>query len=106
MADLRDLLRDAVGTVSRGRYGEQDPYVLALAQARSLGYPAPGSSADEGEAQRYMAAKLAAERWGGIVPLVMNPLHEAVLSWVAEGEGSPSLKRLLAGYRGTWEARQ
>jgi hypothetical protein len=51
-----------------------------------------------------MASKLAAERMGGFVPLITNPLHEAVLSWFAEGEGSPSLDRLLAGYRGVFDA--
>ena len=52
-----------------------------------------------------MASRLAAERFGKWLPYVTNPLHEAVLSWVSEGEGSPSLKRLLAGYRGAKEAK-
>ena len=107
MANLGDLLRDsAVGkAMFNARYGEQDPYALAIQQAQSLGYPSPGASTDEGEAQRYMASRLAAERFGKWLPYVTNPLHEAVLSWVSEGEGSPSLKRLLAGYRGAKEAK-
>lgn len=105
MATLRDLIRQSpVASAAFGaRYGERDPYVLAVQQAEQLGYPVPGASTDEGEAQRYMASKLAAERLG-VIPLLTNPLHEAVLSWFAEGEGGPSLKRLLAGYRGAFDA--
>ena len=101
MPNLRDLIRDsAVASKMFGaRYGEQDPYVLAVQQAKELGYPSPGAEADVGEAQRYQASKLAAERYG-VLPLLTNPLHEAVLSWAAEGEGGPNLKRLDAGYRG------
>ena len=87
----------------QGRYGERDPHTLAIEQADALGYPQPGATTDEGEAQRYAASNLAAERMGPL-PLVTNPLHEALLSWFAEGEGSPSLKRLQAGYRGTFDA--
>jgi hypothetical protein len=107
MADLRDLLRDSsVGKAMFGaRYGEQDPYVLAIEQAKVLGYPTPGAATDEGEAQRYMASRLAAERFGRWLPLITNPFHEAVLSWISEGEGKPSLKRLIAGYRGANEAK-
>ena len=105
MASLGDLIRDtSLAKAMFGmRYGEQDPYTLAIQKAESLGYPQPGSSSDEGEAQRYMSAKLAAERMGPI-PLITNPLHEAVLSWVSEGEGHPSMKRLMAGYRGALDA--
>jgi len=105
MPNLADLLRDsALGKAMTGaRYGERDPYVEATREATSLGYPQPGATADEGEAQRYMASKLAAGRMGPL-PLLTNPLHEAALSWFAEGEGKPSLKRLLAGYRGTFDA--
>lgn len=105
MASLADLIRDSslAKSMFGARYGAEDPYALAIQNAASLGYPAPGAEADEGEAQRYMASKLAAERMGP-VPLLTNPLHEAALSWFAEGEGKPSLKRLLAGYRGTMDA--
>lgn len=108
MASLRDLIRASpVANASFGaRYGEQDPYVLAIQQAKTLGYPTPGAATDEGEAQRYQASKLAAERMGYIVPLLTNPFHEAVLSWFSEGEGSPSIKRLLAGYRGALDAKE
>ena len=104
MASLDDIIRDsAVGrAMFQARYGAEDPYVVALRDAPALGYPVPGASGDEGEAQRYAASKLAAERYG-LLPLLTNPLHEAVLSWFAEGEGKPSLKRLLAGYRGAME---
>lgn len=108
MASLRDLIRQSpVADAAFGaRYGEQDPYTLAIQTASQLGYPVPGASTDEGEAQRYQASKLAAERLGYIVPLLTNPLHEAVLSWFSEGEGSPSIKRLLAGYRGAFDAKE
>jgi hypothetical protein len=106
MADLGDLIRDTpiAKAMFGARYGAEDPYVLAIQRAKALGYPVPGAAADEGEAQRYMASRLAAERFGKFLPLITNPVHEAVLSWVSEGEGSPSLKRLLAGYRGVSEA--
>ncbi len=106
MASVADLLRDsAVGKAMFGaRYGQQDPYALAIEHAKELGYPAPGAATDVGEAQRYMASKLAAERFGAALPLVTNPLHEALLSWFSEGEGSPSMSRLGAGIRGTLDA--
>mgnify|MGYP003501302991 CR=1 FL=1 len=88
------------------RYGETDPHAEAIRIAPELGYPNPGGAQDVGEAQRYAASELAAERYGGIVPLITNPLHEAVLSWFAEGEGSPSLARLMAGYRGAFDATE
>jgi hypothetical protein len=99
---LADLIRDSsvAALATEGRYGEQDPYTLALGSAQGLGYPVPGSTADEGEAQRYEASRLGAQRLG-MLPLVTNPLHEALLSWFAEGEGKPSMKRLQAGFRGT-----
>ena len=106
MPSLMDMLRDSpVGqAMFRARYcQEQDPHTLAIQQADQLGYPQPGATADEGEAQRYAASSLGAERMGPL-PLLTNPLHEAALSWFAEGEGRPSLKRLLAGYRGTFDA--
>lgn len=105
MPNLRDLIRASpVASASFGaRYGDQDPYLLAIQNAKQLGYPIPGSESDQGEAQRYYASKLAAERLGPL-PLITNPLHELLLSWVSEGEGSPSLGRLLAGYRGTFDA--
>lgn len=105
MASLGDLIRDSAlaKQMFGARYGEADPYAEAINQAPTLGYPVPGASSDEGEAQRYMASKLAAERMG-LIPLITNPIHEAVLSWFAEGEGKPSLKRLQAGYRGTFDA--
>ena len=105
MPNLSDLIRDsAVAKHMFGaRYGEQDPYVLAVQQAAALGYPSPGAQGDVGEAQRYQASRLAAERYG-VLPLLTNPLHEAVLSWAAEGENGPNLKRLEAGYRGAEDA--
>jgi hypothetical protein len=108
MANLGDLLRDSTlgKAMFSARYGKADPYILAIEKAKELGYPVPGAQEDIGQAQRYMASKIAAERMGGIVPLVTNPLHEAVLSWFAEGEGKPSLKRLLAGYRGVFDAAE
>ena len=107
MANLLDLIRDSdVAKAAFGaRYGEQDPYTLAIQQAQGLGYPQPGSTNDVGEAQRYQSSRLAAERYG-LLPLLTNPLHEAALSWFSEGEGSPSLARLQAGYRGTFDALQ
>lgn len=107
MATLGDLIRDSAVAkqMLAGRYGEADPYLLAIQQAAQLGYPSPGAPTDEGEAQRYQSSKLAAERFGPL-PLLTNPLHEALLSWFAEGEGKPSLKRLLAGYRGALDAAQ
>lgn len=105
MANLGDLLRDsAVGkSMFSARYGAQDPHALAIQLAPLLGYPNPGGTQDVGEAQRYAASKLAAERYGALLPLLTNPLHEAALSWFAEGEGAPSLKRLMAGYRGAFD---
>ena len=105
LGELLERVRDSdVAKAAFGaRYGERDPYVLATQEAQSLGYPQPGASGDVGEAQRYEASKLAAERYG-ILPLLTNPLHEGALSWFAEGEGKPSLDRLLAGYRGTFDA--
>lgn len=105
MPTIQDLIRDsAIGKAMFGsRYGDRDPYVEAIKAAESLGYPVPGDARDVGEAQRYMASKLAAERYGPL-PLLTNPIHEAALSWFAEGEGRPSLDRLLAGYRGTFDA--
>lgn len=105
MATLLDLIRDSsLAKEAFGlRYGVDDPYAKAIQSAQSLGYPQPGASNDEGEAQRYEASHAAAKRYG-ILPLVTNPLHEAVLSWISEGEGRPSLKRLMAGYRGTFDA--
>jgi len=107
MARLSDLIRDSpvAKAMFGARYGAEDPYTLAIQNAAALGYPSPGAEADEGEAQRYMASKLAAERMGP-VPLITNPLHEAALSWFAEGEGRPSLKRLMAGYRGALDAME
>jgi hypothetical protein len=105
MPSLREMIRDSplAGQMFAARYGEADPYVLATQQAGQIGYPVPGSTNDVGEAQRYMSSNLAAEKYG-VLPLLTNPLHEAALSWVAEGEGKPSLARLLAGYRGTFDA--
>src|SRR3989304_499271 len=105
MASLSDLIRDSpvAKAMFGARYGAADPRTLAYEQAASLGYPAPGAEGDEGEAARYMASKLAAERMGP-VPLITNPLHEAALSWFSEGGGKPSLKRLMAGYRGALDA--
>lgn len=105
MATLRDLIRQSpVASAAFGaRYGEQDPHRLAIEKASELGYPQPGASTDQGEAQRYAASYLAAQRLG-LLPLITNPIHEALLSWGAEGEGSPSLDRLQAGYRGTFDA--
>lgn len=102
---IRDLIRDsAIGKAMFGaRYGEQDPHRLAIEKADELGYPQPGATDDQGEAQRYAASYLAAQRLG-VLPLITNPIHEALLSWGAEGEGSPSLDRLQAGYRGTFDA--
>lgn len=105
MASIRDLIRDSViGQAMFGaRYGEQDPHRLAIEKADELGYPQPGATTDQGEAQRYAASYLAAQRMG-VLPLITNPIHEAVLSWGAEGEGRPSMDRLMAGYRGTFDA--
>jgi len=105
MATLADLIRDSdlAKRMFSARYGEADPYVQASQQAPALGYPVPGASADEGQAQRYVSSNLAAQRYG-LLPLITNPLHEALLSWVSEGEGKPSMKRLQAGYRGTFDA--
>ena len=105
MATLLDLIRDSevAKRATSARYGADDPYVRAIQSAKSLGYPVPGASNDEGEAQRYEASHAAAKRYG-VLPLITNPLHEAVLSWISEGEGHPSLKRLMAGYRGTFDA--
>lgn len=101
---LADIIRDSslAKSMFQGRYGEQDPYVLALQSAPRLGYPVPGASTDIGEAQRYEASRLAAQKYGAL-PLLTNPLHEAVLSWFSEGEGRPSWDRLQAGYRGAFE---
>ena len=85
------------------RYGEQDPYVLAVQKAKDLGYPNPGGAGDVGQAQRYMSSYLAAQKYG-ILPLLTNPLHEALLSWFSEGEGEPNINRLDAGYRGAMDA--
>jgi hypothetical protein len=105
VANLADLIRDsALAKEAFGlRYGADDPYAKAIQSAKGLGYPQPGATNDEGEAQRYEASHAAAKRYG-LLPLVTNPLHEAVLSWISEGEGRPSLKRLMAGYRGTFDA--
>lgn len=105
MANLADLIRDsALAKQAFGaRYGEDDPHVRAIQSAKGLGYPQPGATTDVGEAQRYEASRAAAKRYG-LLPLVTNPIHEAVLSWISEGEGRPSLKRLMAGYRGTFDA--
>ena len=105
MATLADLIRDSslAQRIYAARYGREDPEVLAIRNAKALGFPQPGSSADEGEAKRYESSRLAAERFGPL-PLFTNPIHELLLSWFAEGEGSPSLKRLLAGYRGAGDA--
>lgn len=105
MPTIGDLIRDTklAKAMFGARYGEKDPYLEAVKNARQLGYPVPGSTADQGQAQRYESSKLAAERYGAL-PLITNPLHEALLSWVSEGEGSPSLDRLMAGYRGTFDA--
>lgn len=105
MPTIRDLIRDSViGQAMFGaRYGEQDPHRLAIEKADELGYPQPGATTDQGEAQRYAASYLAAQRMG-VLPLITNPIHEAVLSWGAEGEGRPSMDRLMAGYRGTFDA--
>lgn len=105
MSNLADLIRDSklAKSMFGARYGDADPYVLATQQAAQLGYPSPGAASDVGEAQRYMSSKLAAERYG-ILPLLTNPIHEALLSWGAEGEHGPNLKRLDAGYRGTFDA--
>ena len=105
MPSFADWLRDSAiaKQMFSARYGEQDPYVLATQNASQLGYPSPGATADVGEAQRYEASRLAAQKYG-ILPLLTNPLHEAILSWGAEGENGPNLKRLNAGYRGTFDA--
>jgi hypothetical protein len=105
MPTIADLIRDSpIGrAMFAARYAEQDPHQLAVSRAADLGYPQPGASNDQGEAQRYAASNIGAQRFG-LLPLLTNPLHEAVLSWVAEGEGTPSLDRLLAGYRGTYDA--
>lgn len=102
---LGDVVRDSpvAKAMFATRYGEEDPYLLALQNARRLGYPMPGETNDVGEAQRYESSNLAAKRFGVGLPLVTNPLHEALLSWFAEGEGHPSLKRLQAGYRGAFD---
>lgn len=103
---LADVLRDspAMKTVSAGRYGEgKDPYSAALGNYKELGYPAPGASKDEGEAQRYNATNLSAGRYG-LLPLATNAFHEAILSHFAEGENGPSLKRWMAGNRGVLDA--
>ena len=103
--NLGDMLRDSrlARAMFSGRYGEEDPHVLAVHTAGALGYPQPGAEGDEGEAQRYAASRLAAQRLGPL-PLITNPIHEAALSWFAEGEGRPSIKRLMAGYRGALDA--
>lgn len=108
MANLGDLIRNSPLATAMGqaRYGAKDPHTEAIRLAPLLGYPNPGGEGDIGQAQRYAASKLAAEKYGGWLPLVTNPLHELVLSWVAEGEGSPSLERLLAGYRGAFDAEE
>ena len=105
MPNIGDLLRDsAIGkAMFSARYGEQDPYALAIEHAAELGYPAPGAKDDKGQAQRYQASRLAADRFG-VLPLLTNPLHEAVMSWAAEGEGKPSIDRLIAGYRGAFDS--
>lgn len=105
MPSIADLVRDSslAKRMFGARYGEADPYVLAVQQAQQLGYPAPGAESDVGEAQRYQSSKLAAERYG-ILPLLTNPIHEALLSWGAEGENGPNIKRLDAGYRGVHDA--
>lgn len=106
LEDLKDTLRTSpvAETVTAGRYGEgRDPYRMALGNAPTLGYPVPGASTDVGEAQRYNAANLAAQRFGP-VPLVTNALHELLLSHFAEGEKGPSWKRWKAGNRGVIDA--
>ena len=54
MASLLDLIRgsEVAKRAFAARYGEQDPYVLAVQQAAELGYPSPGAEGDVGEAQR------------------------------------------------------
>ena len=102
---LGDMIRDSklARAMFGGRYGNEDPHVLAISMADELGYPQPGAEGDEGEAQRYAASRLAAQRLGPL-PLITNPIHEGVLSWFAEGEGRPSMRRLMAGYRGALDA--
>ena len=102
---LGDMIRDSrlARAMFGSRYGNEDPHVLAIQVAGELGYPQPGAEGDEGEAQRYAASRLAAQRLGPL-PLITNPIHEAALSWFAEGEGRPSMKRLMAGYRGALDA--
>jgi hypothetical protein len=101
-----EALRDspAMKAVTATRYGGgNDPYEAAWKNYQELGYPAPGSEGDEGEAQRYNATNLSAGRYG-LLPLATNAFHEAVLSHFAEGEKGPSLKRWMAGNRGVMDA--
>ena len=102
---LGELVRDSpvMSGAQSSRYGESDPYKEAIKGYASLGYPAPGSSGDEGEAQRYYATSLAAKRYGAL-PLLTNAFHELVLSHFAEGEDGPSMKRWHAGNRGVFDA--
>jgi hypothetical protein len=102
---LTDTLRGApMSAIQSLRYGEgQDPYISAIQNYQSLGYPAPGAEKDVGQAQRYNATNLATKRYG-FLPLLTNALHEAVLSNFSQGENGPNFDRWMAGNRGVWDA--